>query len=90
MFDEETYPNPEAFDPTRYLTQDGKLDKNAPDPYEVAFGFGRRICPGRHLALENVWINVACLLATMKIEKPKDEHGNVIEPSGEYTTGLLS
>ena len=78
------------FDPTRYLTSDGKLDKNAPNPYEVAFGFGRRICPGRHLALENVWINAAYILATMNIEKTTDEHGNVIEPSGEYTTGLLS
>ena len=88
LHDETKYPNPEVYDPTRYLTSDGKLNPDAPDPME-GFGFGRRVCPGRHFATESMWITMAYLLATVKLEKPVDEQGNVIEPSGEYTSGLL-
>lgn len=90
LHDETRYPNPEVFDPTRFLTSDGQLDVNAPDPAEACFGFGRRICAGRYFALDAVWLSVACILATFDITKPLDENGNPIEPSGEYTTGLLS
>nr|BAL05105.1 cytochrome P450 [Phanerodontia chrysosporium] len=90
LHDETRYPNPEAFDPTRFLTPDGKLNPSAPDPVEAAFGFGRRICPGRHFAMDAIWMNLAFILATFNIEKPLDEAGRPIEPSGLYTPGLLS
>ena len=41
MHDPEIYPDPERFEPERYLTN-GVLDPDAPDPGDVAFGFGRR------------------------------------------------
>lgn len=34
------------FKPERFLTPDGKRNPDIPD-VDVAFGFGRRICPGR-------------------------------------------
>lgn len=37
----EDYPDPQAFKPERYL-RDGVLDSNAPNPYVVVFGYGRR------------------------------------------------
>lgn len=40
--DEETYPNPSAFNPERFL-KDGKLDPSVRNPTVAAFGFGRRI-----------------------------------------------
>ena len=89
LHDEARYPNPELFDPTRFLTPDGELDKDAPDSMEAGFGFGRRICAGLHFAMDSMWINMAYILATLDIEKPVDDKGNVIEPSGEYTTGVL-
>lgn len=89
LHDENTYPNAETFDPTRYLTPDGQLDKNAPDPTETAFGFGRRRCPGRHLAMESMWIAISYVLATLSVQKAKDASGNVVEPSEEYTSGML-
>ncbi|EKM55856.1 uncharacterized protein PHACADRAFT_256765 [Phanerochaete carnosa HHB-10118-sp] len=89
LHDEKTYPNPKKFDPTRFLTPAGELAKGAPD-VEAAFGFGRRICPGRYFAMESMWIAMACVLATLNVEKAVDEAGNVIEPSGEYTSGLIS
>lgn len=89
LHDEARYPNPESFEPARFLTANGDLDKDAPDSLEAGFGFGRRVCAGMHFAQDSMWINMAYMLATLDIEKPMDEAGNVIEPSGEYTTGLL-
>jgi cytochrome P450 len=37
LHDPRNYPNPEKFDPTRYLGEKPQLD-----PREVSFGFGRR------------------------------------------------
>ena len=90
LHDEIRYPHPETFDPTRFLTPDGELDRDAPDSMEAGFGFGRRICAGVHFAMDSVWINMAYILATLDIEKPVDDKGSVVEPSGEYTTGLLA
>lgn len=38
-----------------------------------------RICPGRHMVQSFVWIIYASILAMMNIDKPLDEHGNVIK-----------
>lgn len=59
------------------------------EPEVAAFGFGRRKCPGRYLAMDSLWIAMAYLLACYDIEKPVDKYGEAIEPSGQYTTGLL-
>lgn len=40
--------------------------------------------------MDTVWINAAYILATMDINRPVDEFGNAIDPSGEYTSGLFS
>ncbi|KIP12391.1 hypothetical protein PHLGIDRAFT_332753 [Phlebiopsis gigantea 11061_1 CR5-6] len=90
LHDESKYPNPDVFDPSRYLKPDGQLDPNAPAPTEAAFGYGRRICPGRHFAMESLWVLIVYVLATLRIDKAKDADGKVIEPSGEYTSGMLS
>ena len=39
--------------------------------------------------MDSVWIAMAYILAVFIIEKPVDEQGNVVEPSGEYSPGLL-
>lgn len=86
--DEKTYSNPDAFDPTRFLTEDGELDKNSPDPIQ-AFGYGRRICPGRYFAQDAVWLGIASILAAFKIEKATDKFGKTVEPHAEFSPGAM-
>ncbi|KAK7035796.1 cytochrome P450 [Favolaschia claudopus] len=87
LHDENVYPDPYSFIPERYL-KDGKLNPEVPDP-DIVFGFGRRICPGRHMARDNVWIAVARILACFDITKPIDENGQIIEPKYDYFAGLV-
>ena len=75
LHDPQVYMEPEAFDPSRYLPP-----RNEPDPTEAAFGFGRRICAGRHLADSSLFITIAQLLATFHVSKALDDEGREIEP----------
>ncbi len=43
MMDPENFPNPEKFDPERYLTQDGQFQQH---PKLIPFGIGKRKCIG--------------------------------------------
>jgi cytochrome P450 len=81
------YPDPFSFRPERFL-KDGKINPDVKDPL-AAFGFGRRICPGRYMAQASAWIAVASILASFDITKAIDVDGSVIEPSGEYTTTMI-
>ncbi|KIO18395.1 hypothetical protein M407DRAFT_31945 [Tulasnella calospora MUT 4182] len=69
------YANPTAFQPERFLKTDQKKPRcvHNPDvlsPWDWAFGFGRRICPGRDLAMQGAWLSVAFVLWAFEI-KPK-------------------
>ncbi|KAI9571602.1 cytochrome P450 [Boletus coccyginus] len=71
--DESKYPNPYAFLPERFLNDDGSLKLD--DGENVAFGFGRRICVGRHFADTSAWSVISKVLATFTISKALDENG---------------
>ncbi|TFK57181.1 cytochrome P450 [Heliocybe sulcata] len=90
LHNENRYPDPLKFRPERFLNKENneKAGINAL-PWE-AFGFGRRMCPGRWLALDQLWISVACVLAVFDISKATDEDGRPIEPDTEYTSSQLS
>ncbi|KAF7358844.1 Cytochrome p450 [Mycena sanguinolenta] len=84
--------NTDEFIPERWLTKEGIINTAMRDS-SAAFGFGRRICPyceqGRDMAQWSMWITAASILATFTISKSVDEKGIPIEPSGEFTSGLL-
>ncbi|KAJ7167132.1 cytochrome P450 [Mycena filopes] len=88
LHDEAIYPDAHAFKPERFLV-DGKLNPAICDPETLAFGFGRRICPGLHLATSSLWLTVASILSTFTITKALDADGNELEPSYEYAAGLI-
>ncbi|EJT98883.1 cytochrome P450 [Dacryopinax primogenitus] len=80
--DASVYPDPEAFNPSRYLDQStGNLLPAAADTHDslLAFGHGRRVCLGRDFALNNVFIACADLLWAFDFSWPIDEHGNAIK-----------
>ncbi|KAJ7776058.1 cytochrome P450 [Mycena maculata] len=88
LHDEVMYPDPDAFNPERFLLE-GKPNPNVRDP-QAAFGFGRRICPGRHLATSSLWIAVVSILAVYDISKTVPEDGEPIEPQHQYSSALVS
>ncbi|KAJ4490243.1 cytochrome P450 [Lentinula aciculospora] len=76
-----------SFRPERFLTKEGALDPNIKNP-DVAFGFGRRICPARNLASSELFIFIASTLATFEITSVQDTNAKAaVEP--KYTSGLL-
>ncbi|KAF7330594.1 Cytochrome P450 [Mycena sanguinolenta] len=90
LHDEAIYPDPHSFKPERFLLNDGKLNPAIRDPETVAFGFGRRTCPGRHMAAASLWIVFASVLSTFNIDKAIGEDGRKIEPTHEYSPGVVS
>jgi len=85
--DESIYPEPERFNPDRFFTADGKLND---DDTVLTFGFGRRICPGRHNADATVWATIVSVLSTFNIAKAKDAAGNEIDIDPNYSDGFIS
>ncbi|KAL5529811.1 hypothetical protein ACEPAG_5798 [Sanghuangporus baumii] len=65
--------DPRDFIPERFLDP----EEVVADPATWAFGFGRRICPGRYLAENSVFIIVSSLLATFSISSPE---GTTLSP----------
>ncbi|KAG1726305.1 cytochrome P450 [Suillus lakei] len=84
--DEDAFPDASRFDPSRYLTVDGKLRDHFVNHF--AFGHGRRICPGRWFAENGLWTAAAAILAVLRIDHAKDSNGDKIEVKPEFTTGL--
>ncbi|KAG7446121.1 cytochrome P450 [Guyanagaster necrorhizus] len=83
--DPSVYTNPDIFDPNRFLT------RNEMDPRKLAFGFGRRVCPGAGFAETSVILNIANILACFNILKPVDVNtGAEYCPEISYTTGVTS
>ncbi|KAF7346386.1 O-methylsterigmatocystin oxidoreductase [Mycena sanguinolenta] len=85
--DESIYPDPERFDPNRFFTADGKLND---DPVTLAFGFGRRICVGRHNADATVWATIVSVLSMFNIAKAKDDTGKEIDIDPNYSDAMIS
>ncbi|KAH7915421.1 cytochrome P450 [Hygrophoropsis aurantiaca] len=84
---EAKYPNPEEFKPERFLDSNGALTD---DTCSMAFGFGRRVCVGRHLADASLWSSMALMLAAFKFSKQKDERGIDIDFEPQWFAGLAT
>jgi len=80
--DEDIYPHPNIFDPSRHLGE-----KPQPDPFKFVFGFGRRVCPGAHLAQMSLFLNMSNILAVFNVSKSLDKNGMEVEPNIAWSTG---
>ncbi|KAF9228926.1 cytochrome P450 [Gyrodon lividus] len=84
--DEVRYPNAEQFIPERFLTAEGTLIDD--DPSEFVFGFGRRLCPGRHTADASLFSAIATVLATLEFSPAKDAKDKDIAFEPKYINGI--
>jgi cytochrome P450 len=87
LHDDRLFPDPFTFKPERFIGPD--VDPRVHPAVDYAFGFGRRVCPGRWMAHAFVWVVVASVLSAFRIEKAVRD-GRVIEPTGAFTPGILS
>ena len=91
MSDPKTYPDPDVFNPERFLGENQQ-----PDPREACFGWGRRICPGAYLAEVSTFICVAMALATLDLSRCVEDgvecvpRYDVEEGIIRYVSGRLS
>ncbi|KAL0956442.1 hypothetical protein HGRIS_002590 [Hohenbuehelia grisea] len=86
--DPSKHEDPESFRPERFLDANGQLTNEVEI---LTFGFGRRICPGRHVASDTLWLLVASVLTVFSITKAKDESGNEVDiDANDFTDEIVS
>ncbi|GAA6010246.1 hypothetical protein JCM10207_005685 [Rhodosporidiobolus poonsookiae] len=84
------FPEPDEFRPERYLDEAEGGDGAPPYPQKAghsAFGWGRRICPGMHVAERSVWIVILHLLHHFTLSVPD---GGPAPDTMAFTDGSLS
>jgi len=85
LHDPATYPEPDLFKPERFLNADGSLRD---DPTLISvFGFGKRICPGRHFVDASLFIFIASLLSIFNMESGRDGGDKLSDYT--YTGGAI-
>ncbi|KAK7047412.1 hypothetical protein VNI00_006643 [Paramarasmius palmivorus] len=73
LHDETLYgAHPDSFIPERWLTSDGRLNTEIPEPM-IFWGSGRRICPGRQFAFSSMFNVIACVMHCFDVTAPTDE-----------------
>jgi cytochrome P450 len=82
------------FNPARYLDGNGDVVPGPSDAKEeghFTYGFGRRRCVGRHFANNSLFIDIAIVLWSSKIEGKKDASGELlpIDVDGFVEHGIL-
>ncbi|KAJ3793676.1 cytochrome P450 [Lentinula aff. detonsa] len=85
LHDPTVYKDPSTFNPERFLGSNPE-----PSPIDRGlFGYGRRVCPGAHLADVSVWINIVKVVAGIEVSPAVDEKGQVKMPVPETTDGII-
>lgn len=64
--DPEVFPEPHVFNPQRWIDDTGRIRD---DLRFFTFGFGRRVCPGQHVANRSIFINTALILWAFRLSE---------------------
>ncbi|THH20767.1 hypothetical protein EUX98_g8515 [Antrodiella citrinella] len=90
MHDPEMFPSPDTFIPERFLPSSPLFSPRLAT-FDLPFGFGRRVCPGAHLARNSLFISIARLLWAFHIQPAVNKEGKEILPDPwNYTNGFNS
>lgn len=85
LHDPSVYKDPELFEPERFLAP-----RYEPDPRGDAFGYGRRVCPGKHFADSSIFLSIACLLSSFNLNRGADQNGSPAPIEAKPTPGILN
>ncbi|KAJ4297910.1 hypothetical protein N0V90_005809 [Kalmusia sp. IMI 367209] len=85
--DPAVYSDPMTFRPERHI--ETPKHKAEPDPRNFIFGYGRRICPGKYVADNALFITIAQSLAVFNFKKVVED-GKVVEPEVKFEPGTIS
>ncbi|KAF9444944.1 cytochrome P450 [Macrolepiota fuliginosa MF-IS2] len=88
LHDPEVYRDPHEYIPDRFI-KDGELNRAVRDP-SIAFGFGRRICPGRFFSDNNMFALIAHVLTVYDIKPTLDGAGKEIRLTPDVTGGVIT
>ncbi|KAJ6624554.1 cytochrome P450 [Mycena sp. CBHHK59/15] len=101
--DVEVYRNPMVFDPSRFFASDSHVPE--PDPREIVFGFGRRVCLGLHFPsidsaspdprtsgklLADASVFLMCAMTLAAFKISKAVNGIVIKTPEDFSPGTPS
>ncbi|TFK32982.1 putative monooxygenase [Crucibulum laeve] len=84
--DPEVYDDPMSFIPERYNGDDLEMRKIT----DLAFGFGRRACPGFYFAEGTLYAIVLTVLTCCEVLPELDDEGKSFIPNVTYTPGGIS
>ncbi|KAF9461958.1 cytochrome P450 [Collybia nuda] len=84
--DEEVFEDPSTFKPERYIDNPALRDK----ALNAIFGYGRRSCAGKGLALDTAWIAMVSIISAFDISKAVDKNGNEIDFEVKVLPGSAS
>lgn len=77
-------PDPDAFRPERFL------ETNVRDPSSYVLGFGRRICPGRYMAINSFFTAISAILQVFIMSKQVNEDGSEKPLEPQWVDGLAT
>ncbi|KZT41728.1 cytochrome P450 [Sistotremastrum suecicum HHB10207 ss-3] len=89
LMNDHDFPEPSVFRPERFIEGE-KLQSQCFEVQELAFGIGRRVCPGKYFASSALWLTISVILTLFDISKAIDENGKTIDPDLQYDHGTLS
>lgn len=71
-------------------SDDGTFRRFSQLQVDDVFDVYDRICPGLHLADAALFVTCVMVLSVFSVSKAVDEHGHVVEPLIEYTSGTIT
>ncbi|CAN1273714.1 Demethylepipodophyllotoxin synthase [Linum perenne] len=80
--DPQVWPNPDEFQPERFLTTHKNVDVKGQNFELIPFGSGRRMCPGLNFALQVMHLTVATLLHGFDFSRASKEPVDMTESIG--------